>query len=82
MLIFGMQVKKKGKDYYSSAYRNCYVNSRNISTFRVICADCQTAEGGIEWWTLFQFHMNNGEILTISVENFTEVNEWLIGNSI
>jgi hypothetical protein len=82
MMIFGMQMKMKGESYYSSTYRNCYVNTKSISTFRVISEDCQTAEGGIEWWTLFQFHMNNGEILTVSVENFTEVNKWLIDNSI
>jgi len=82
MLIYGAEMKTFGKDYYSPAYRNCYVNVNSISTFRVISVDCETPAGGIEWWTLFQFHMNAGEILTVSVENFTEVNQWLIGNSI
>lgn len=82
MLIYGMEMKTFGKDYFSPAYRNCYVNSLNVATFRVISADCKTAEGGVEPWTLFMFQMNSSETVVMSVENFTEVNEWLIRNSI
>ena len=82
MMILGAEMKTFGKDYWSLTFGKCYVNTNNISTFRVIKVDCKTPAGGIESWTLFQFHMNSKEILTVKVENFTEVIEWLIGNSI
>lgn len=85
MMVFGMQMKMGGQPDYTATYRKhayCYVNIDNVSTFRVISADCKTAEGGVEPWTLFMFQMNSSETVVMSVENFTEVNEWLIGNSI